>query len=103
MWRLRIRRFAQDDTVVFDWRTRRLADSLRDCMRSIYTEIPMLTIAVISKPQKPDLAPILHELVTWIRERGFEPILDPVSGSYVQSARIVPRQEMANENPERAI
>jgi NAD+ kinase len=72
-------------------------------MRSIYTERPMPTIAVISKPQKPDLAPILDELVTWIRERGFEPILDPVSGSYVQSARIVPRQEMANENPELAI
>lgn len=72
-------------------------------MRSIYTERPMLTIAVISKPQKPDLAPILDELVAWIRARGFEPILDPVSGSYVQSARIVPRQEMANENPELAI
>jgi NAD+ kinase len=69
----------------------------------IYTERPMRTIAVISKPQKPDLAPILDELVTWIRDRGFEPILDPVSGSYVQSARIVPRHEMTAENPELAI
>jgi NAD+ kinase len=63
----------------------------------------MPTIAVISKPQKPDLAPILNELVLWIRARGFEPILDPVSGTYVQSARIVPRHEMALENPELAI
>jgi NAD+ kinase len=63
----------------------------------------MRTIAVISKPQKPDLAPILNELVAWIRARGIEPILDPVSGSYVQSARIVPRNEMAAENPELAI
>jgi len=63
----------------------------------------MRTIAVISKPQKPDLAPVLNELVAWIRARGIEPILDPVSGSYVQSARIVPRHEMAAEDPELAI
>ena len=63
----------------------------------------MRTISVISKPQKPDLAPILSELVTWIRERGFEPILDPVSGSYVQGGRIVPRNEMAEQHPELAI
>ena len=63
----------------------------------------MRTIAVISKPQKPDLAPILDELVLWARERGMEPILDPVSGSYVQGARIVARHDMAAEQPELAI
>jgi NAD+ kinase len=63
----------------------------------------MRTIAVISKPQKPDLAPILNELVLWIRAREIEPILDPVSGTYVQSARIVPRHDMPMENPELAI
>jgi len=63
----------------------------------------MRTIAVISKPQKPDLAPILNELVLWLRARGIEPILDPVSGSYVQSARVVPRHEMPDHNPELAI
>ena len=30
----------------------------------------MRTIAVISKPQKPDLAPILHDLVLWMQARG---------------------------------
>ena len=63
----------------------------------------MRTIAVISKPQKPDLAPILNELVLWLRARRIEPILDPVSGSYVQSARVVPRHEMPDHNPELAI
>jgi NAD+ kinase len=63
----------------------------------------MRTIAVISKPQKPDLAPVLHELVLWMQTRGIEPILDPVSGTYVQSARIVPRHEMTAEHPELAI
>ena len=63
----------------------------------------MRTIAVISKPQKPDLAPVLTELVLWMRARGIEPMLDPVSGNYVQSPQVVPRQEMAEHNPELAI
>ncbi len=63
----------------------------------------MRTIAVISKPQKPDLAPVLTELVLWMRARGIEPMLDPVSGNYVQSPQVVPRHEMAEHNPELAI
>ncbi|HEX6770628.1 MAG TPA: NAD(+)/NADH kinase [Acidobacteriaceae bacterium] len=63
----------------------------------------MPTIAVISKPQKPDLAPVLEELVAWMRARGIEPLLDPVSGSYVQNEHIVPRHEMAEHDPELAV
>jgi NAD+ kinase len=63
----------------------------------------MRTIAVISKPQKPDLAPVLNELVLWMQARGIEPMLDPVSGNYVQSPHIVPRHEMAEHDPELAI
>jgi NAD+ kinase len=63
----------------------------------------MRTVAVISKPQKPDLAPILNELILWLRARGFDAILDPVSGTYIQNATIVPRHEMASHHPELAI
>ena len=63
----------------------------------------MRTIAVISKPQKPDLAPVLTELMLWMQARGIEPMLDPVSGNYVQSPHVVPRHEMAEHNPELAI
>jgi NAD+ kinase len=63
----------------------------------------MPTVAVISKPQKPDLAPILNELILWLRARGFDAILDPVSGTYIQNATIVPRHEMASHHPELVI
>jgi NAD+ kinase len=63
----------------------------------------MRTVAVISKPQKPDLAPILNELIHWLRARGYEAILDPVSGTYIQGAQIVPRHEMASHHPELSI
>ena len=59
----------------------------------------MRIVAIISKPQKPDLAPVLNDLVLWLRSRSMEAILDPVSGTYLQNARIVPRHEMAALEP----
>jgi NAD+ kinase len=43
----------------------------------------MPTVAIISKPQKPELEFILTELVAWLRARGFTPILEPDSASYI--------------------
>jgi NAD+ kinase len=59
----------------------------------------MRPVAIISKPQKDELAILLPELVTWMRAHDFEPILDHVSGSYTQDARIVPPHELSAQNP----
>lgn len=63
----------------------------------------MRTIAVISKPQREDLATLLPELVLWLRARGFDPILDPVSGNYTRKAGIMARDEMPAAGPELVI
>ncbi len=63
----------------------------------------MRKVAIISKPQKPDLAPLLNEVILWMRARNFEVILDPISGGYTQEARIVARHEMQGEKPELVI
>lgn len=60
----------------------------------------MRRIAIISKPQKEELITLLPELILWLRTRGFEPILDPVSGNYAQEKNVVPRNEMPAHNPE---
>jgi NAD+ kinase len=60
----------------------------------------MRTIAIVSKPQKPELVSILTELVAWLRAHGFEPILDPVSGSYTNVARVVAREAMREVDPD---
>ena len=59
----------------------------------------MRPVAIISKPQKEELATLLPELVIWMREHDFEPILDHVSGTYTQDARIVPRHELPAQHP----
>jgi NAD+ kinase len=63
----------------------------------------MSKIAILSKPHKADLEKVLPELVLWLRARGYEPILDPVSGNYTHDGRIVARHLLAVENPELAV
>lgn len=59
----------------------------------------MRPVAIVSKPQKEELANLLPELVLWLRAHDLEPILDPVSGNYTDSARVVARHLMPAENP----
>lgn len=63
----------------------------------------MRPIAIMSKPQKPELAAILPELIAWLTERGYDPILDPISASYVRVDETVPRHRMHLHAPELAI
>jgi len=43
----------------------------------------MNRVAIVSKPQKEELIRLIPELVEWLRERHFEPILDRESASYM--------------------
>ncbi|HEX4019643.1 MAG TPA: NAD(+)/NADH kinase [Acidobacteriaceae bacterium] len=63
----------------------------------------MRTIAVISKPQKPELSTILPELVVWLQAHGYEPLLDPISASYIAASEAVPRHDMQDHAPELVI
>ncbi len=59
----------------------------------------MRSVAIISKPQKPELETILPDLVLWMKAHDLDPILDPVSGNYTHTARIVPRHLLPEEDP----
>jgi NAD+ kinase len=63
----------------------------------------MRTVAIIAKPQKEELFDLLPNLVLWMKAHDLEPIFDPVSGTYSQQARVVPRHEMPAEKPELVI
>ncbi|MGI4852617.1 MAG: NAD(+)/NADH kinase [Janthinobacterium lividum] len=56
-------------------------------------------IAVISKPQKPELATILPELVFWLQQHGYTPALDETSAAYTGQQGIA-REEMPKLRPE---
>ena len=43
----------------------------------------MNRIAIVSKPLKEELTRLIPELVVWLREHGFEPVLDRESAAYL--------------------
>ena len=56
--------------------------------------------AIISKPQKPELAQILTDLVAWLSGHGFTFLLDPNSARYLnREDEAVDRPEMPDQHP----
>src|SRR6266567_1891509 len=63
----------------------------------------MKHVAIVCKPQKEELARLLPELIAWLRQRGYEPLLDREGGSYTADAPMVDRAEMPGYKPELVI
>jgi len=59
----------------------------------------MTRIAICCKPQKEELTRLLPELIGWLRERGYEPLLDEEGGKYTSGAPVVERAEMPASAP----
>jgi NAD+ kinase len=63
----------------------------------------MRNVAIISKPQKEELATLLPELLLWMKAHGLDPILDPVSANYAPHGRVLPRHQMPAAKPDLVI
>jgi NAD+ kinase len=59
----------------------------------------MACVAIVCKPEKKELAQLLPELVAWLRQRGFEPLLDLEGGRYSEAAPAVDRAAMPEQEP----
>lgn len=63
----------------------------------------MPTVAIISKPQKPELINTIPALVKWLRERKHEIVADRETISYLREGHAVAREAMASYKPQFAI
>jgi NAD+ kinase len=59
----------------------------------------MPTVAIVSKPNKAELARILPELVAWLNQRGYSPLLDREGGAFCPDAPAVDRAELPTYSP----
>jgi NAD+ kinase len=67
---------------------------------SRYTHLTMPTVAIISKPQKPELEFILTELIDWLAHHGLTPILEPDSAAYIGlTDQAIDRCDLAAHEP----
>jgi NAD+ kinase len=59
----------------------------------------MVHVAIVCKSQKEELTRLLPELIGWLRQHGFEPLLDLEGGRYTTAAPAVDRMEMPSWTP----
>lgn len=59
----------------------------------------MIRVAIVCKPQKKELARLLPELIGWLCQHGYEPLLDMEGGQYTQAAPAVDRTQMPSWAP----
>jgi NAD+ kinase len=61
----------------------------------------MKSVAIVSKPQKPELSQVVPELVTWLEQRDYRVFMDRETAEYmVDGHEIVDRSELAVHHPD---
>lgn len=50
--------------------------------------------AIVSKPEKPELSTVVPELVGWLKEHGYQVVVDQETAVYARDAEVLPRSEM---------
>lgn len=53
------------------------------------------SVAIVSKPEKPQLARIVPELVAWLRHHRYQVFVDPETAPHAPEIEVVPREEIA--------
>ena len=54
------------------------------------------TAAIISRPDRPEVAKIIPGLLTWLAEHGYKVIIDLETSKYTTDPEVVPRAQMAS-------
>lgn len=60
----------------------------------------MKSVAIISKPSKPELNAILPKLLDWLHEHKYQPFIDKLTAEYVSGPDVVERDLIAFRKPE---
>ncbi len=63
----------------------------------------MPKVAIVSKPQKPELQAILSDLLQWLNGHGFTAVLDQTSACYVGQTNFIERNQLPQECPDLVI
>jgi NAD+ kinase len=63
----------------------------------------MKSVAIISKPSKPELAAMLPELLAWFHQREYRLYLDQETALYTNGQEVVPREKIGLKHPDFAL
>ncbi len=57
------------------------------------------TVAIISKPGRPELREVLPALEKWLQQHNYTVVKDKESAAYFSAAEVMPRRELAQRSP----
>lgn len=57
------------------------------------------TVAVISKPGRPELSEVLPALEKWLQQHDYDVVMDRESAAYFAASTVMPRSELATRSP----
>jgi NAD+ kinase len=60
-------------------------------------ESSLKSAAIISRPNRPEVAQILPDLLTWLVGHGYKIIIDQQTANYVEGPEVVPRADLASK------
>jgi len=61
------------------------------------------TVAIISKPDRPELSEVLPVLEKWLKARGYGVVMDNESAAYYPAPDVLPRSDMGKCSPHLAL
>jgi NAD+ kinase len=61
------------------------------------------SVAIISKPGRPELSDILPQLYQWLIDRDYKVVMDTESAAYFPTSDVVPRSELGSRSPTLAL
>ena len=61
------------------------------------------TIAIISKPERPELREVLPALEKWLQQRNYDVVVDEESAAYFSTSNAIARSELAARSPHLAL
>jgi NAD+ kinase len=61
------------------------------------------TVAIISKPGRPELREALPVLEKWLQQRNYAVVVDEESAAYFSASKAMPRTELATQSPDLAL
>lgn len=64
------------------------------------TKIPSIgkSAGVISKPDKPELARVVPDLLGWLRKHDYQVVMDPETAAYAAGFEVLAREDMASRS-----
>jgi NAD+ kinase len=61
------------------------------------------TVAIISKPDRPELSKALPTLEKWLQQRNYAVVVDQESAAYFSASAVMARSELATRSPDLAL